>query len=162
MGVRSELGRGSVFHAVLPRKIPRGTGWRLPAHEELRPAAVQKHGTVLVVDDDPSSCKLMAAALGQIGYRAECIIDPQAALLWAENFAPAAVVLDLVMPGLDGYAFLDRLRGRPATRETPVLVWSVKDLDPADAARLKSAQAVVQKGQGTAALLDHLRHLLVR
>src|SRR5439155_16629927 len=108
VGVRSELGRGSTFHAVLPRKTPRGTGWRLPVQEEPRAIAPQR-GTVLVVDDDRSSCRLMEAALGQLGYRAECSTDPQAALLLAETIPLAAVVLDLMMPGLDGYAFLEKL-----------------------------------------------------
>jgi CheY-like chemotaxis protein len=74
------------------------------------------------------------------------------------------VVLDLQMPVLDGFGFLEKLRSSPATRLTPVLVWTVRDLSPDERARLGlSAQAVVQKGRGgAAARLEEFRHFLGR
>jgi CheY-like chemotaxis protein len=72
------------------------------------------------------------------------------------------VVLDLRMPGMSGFEFLDRLRGSPATRLTPVLIWTVKDLSSEEQARLsRSAQAIVRKGHGgIPALLEDLRRFL--
>ena len=75
----------------------------------------------------------------------------------AAREAPAAVILDLSMPGMDGFEFLEHFRGTAAGRNTPVIVWTVKDLTAVDHGRLAAwAQAVVQKG-GTERLLEELR-----
>jgi PAS domain S-box-containing protein len=119
-------------------------------------------GSVMVVDDDESSLKLMSAALTQLGFRAVCMRDGEEALSVTEAAPPVAVVLDLLMPRMDGFQFLDRFRGSPATRLTPVLVWTVKDLSQEEQARLsRSAQAIVRKGSGSIpALLEDLRRFL--
>jgi CheY-like chemotaxis protein len=113
----------------------------------------------MVVDDDPASLRLMGAELKQLGYQVICFEDAAMGLRAAELVPPAAVVLDLLMPGIDGFQFLERLRSVPATHKTPVLVWTTKDLTPEDRARLKrSAQGVVPKGrEGVRALLEDLR-----
>ena len=73
-------------------------------------------------------------------------------------------MLDLLMPGMDGFEFLRRFRGTESGRHTPVIVWTVKDLTAEERHRLQaSAQAVVLKGAGsTAALLEQLSSLLPR
>jgi CheY-like chemotaxis protein len=116
----------------------------------------------MVVDDDESSLKLMAAALQQLGFRAVCQRDGEEALRATGGTPPAAVVLDLLMPGMDGFEFLDRLRSSPATRLTPVLIWTVKDLSTREQERLsRSAQAIVRKGHGgIPSLLEDLRRFL--
>jgi len=125
-------------------------------------ARPEQPGSVLVVDDDPNSLKLMNAALSQLGYRAICLADAEEALRMAERAPPSAVVLDLLMPTLDGFDFLERLRSSPANRTTPVLVWTVKDLDAGERARLQqSANGIIHKGErGIAALLEDLRRFL--
>jgi CheY-like chemotaxis protein len=71
-----------------------------------------------------------------------------------------AVLLDLVMPRMDGMAFLERFRRTPHGRHTPVIVWTVRQLNRKDRAQvLDSVQAIVQKAQGAGALLDELRQL---
>jgi PAS domain S-box-containing protein len=119
-------------------------------------------GAVLVVDDDESSRKLMAAALTQLGYRSVAMQSGEEALRAIAVAPPAAVVLDLLMPGMDGFEFLDRLRDSPATRQTPVLIWTVKDLSAQEGARLhRSVQAIARKGHGgIPALLEDLRRFL--
>jgi CheY-like chemotaxis protein len=63
-------------------------------------------------------------------------------------------VLDLMMPGMDGFEFLHRLRLTPRGRRTPVIVWSSKDLSRPERARLQSsANAIIHKGAGSADLL---------
>jgi len=75
-----------------------------------------------------------------------------------------AVVLDLMMPGVDGFEFLDRFRRLPDGRSTPVIVWTSKDVTADERARLRaSAQAVVLKGRGQGpTLLEELQALLPR
>jgi CheY-like chemotaxis protein len=58
-------------------------------------------------------------------------------------------VLDLLMPNMDGFVFLERLRSSPEHAQTPVMIWTVKDLSTEERARLHdAAQAIVQKGAG--------------
>jgi len=116
---------------------------------------------VLVVDDDAGSLRLMESVLARVGFTAICRPDGISALAVARSERPAAVVLDLMMPGMDGFQFLEELRSAPETRRTPVIVWTVKDLTAEELARLRlSAQSVVTKGGGAAALLEELRALL--
>jgi PAS domain S-box-containing protein len=116
---------------------------------------------ILVVDDDPDALKLAAITLGHAGYRAVCCPDGPSALRVAEEESPGAVVLDLDMPGMNGFQVLDELRSRPTSRNVPVLVWSALDLPAEKRARLLAkAQAVVAKGAGVQALVDRL-HVLV-
>src|SRR5713101_4215982 len=132
----------------------------------LRRAGVvpERHGAVLVVDDDPGCLKLMQATLGRSGYDTICREDAEAALQAAAESRPIAVVLDLIMPRVDGFEFLERFRKMEAGRRTPVIVWTVKDLSAHDHARLReTAHAVVAKGSdGAASLLRELNAFLPR
>jgi DNA-binding response OmpR family regulator len=114
---------------------------------------------ILVVDDDPHALKLAETTLTQLGFQPLCTADAESGLRAAAQERPAAVVLDLLMPEMDGFTFLERLRRTAAGHRTPVIVWTVKDLTADERRRLTaSAQAVVQKGQGgTAALLAQLQ-----
>ena len=118
--------------------------------------------TIMVVDDDVSSLRLMDATLKQWGYRPICKVDAQEALAAVQADPPALVVLDLMMAPMNGFEFLDRLRHTSAGRRIPVIVWTVKDLSEDERRSLRaSAQAVVFRGQdGAAALLDELHRYL--
>jgi signal transduction histidine kinase/DNA-binding response OmpR family regulator len=106
-----------------------------------------KATTILVVDDEAASLKVMAATLTQLGYDARCTSDPVSALRSVHDAPPAAIVLDLIMPKLTGFEFLDQLRDDPHGRNIPVIVWTSKDLTADEISRLAvSAQAVVSKG----------------
>ena len=75
---------------------------------------------------------------------------------------PAVVIVDLLMPGTDGFEFISRLRASPAGRDVPIIVWTVKDIDGDERRRLgASACAIVSKGTGEPhALVEELRRLL--
>jgi PAS domain S-box-containing protein len=116
-------------------------------------------GHVLVVDDDPGSLRLMAASLNQLGYTSVCVERAIEGLRLCEINAPLAVVLDLQMPDMDGFGFLEHFRMLPSCKHTPVIVWTVKDLSRDDYERLRSSvQGVMGKGQsGTASVVEELR-----
>src|SRR5207245_2630421 len=80
------------------------------------------------VDDVPGALKLMQATLGRAGYETLCVQDGEAALRAAAEARPIAVILDLIMPGVDGFEFLERFRKMDAGRRTPVIIWTGKDL----------------------------------
>ncbi|MEO8707297.1 MAG: response regulator, partial [Kofleriaceae bacterium] len=107
---------------------------------------------VLVIDDDPAASKVMQTTLQRLGYFTICESDGEAGLRTARAAQPSAIVLDLVMPVMSGFEFLDQLRGDPAGRQLPVIVWTSKDLSAEECAVLRtSANAVVAKGRDASA-----------
>jgi protein-histidine pros-kinase len=129
-------------------------------------AAVKRTGTVgsssqriLCIDDDPNSLKLAETALLNSGYSPVCKKGPVSALKWLNHERPAAIILDLLMPDMDGFEFMEEVRRRADTNHIPVIVWTVKDLTREERERLQAlVQAVVAKGEtGTAALLAELQ-----
>ena len=105
---------------------------------------------VLVVDDDLESQKLVETALTELGYRPVCMPDGESGLAAATKERPAAVVLDLRMPGRGGLEFLDRFRHTDIGGTTPVIVWTrASYLASQDQSRLaEAAPLVVLKGRG--------------
>ena len=119
-------------------------------------------GGVLVVDDDPSALRLMDATLRQLGLSAITRSTGAAGLEAAATLAPAAIVLDLSMPEMDGLEFLEKLRALPAHARTPVVVWTNKDLTHAEQADLlATAQGVaVKTDNGPHGIVAQLRQLM--
>jgi PAS domain S-box-containing protein len=147
---------GFAVHDILPKPLDRSA--LLDTLERAR-ISPERAGDVLVVDDDSSSLRLMAAALQQLGYRARCVSNGDDGLRVAQAAPPLAVVLDLMMPVMDGFEFLERFRRMPRCRDVPVLIWTLKDLSDDEYARLQSTvQRVVAKGHaGITTLMDELR-----
>jgi CheY-like chemotaxis protein len=113
---------------------------------------------VLVVDDEADARALVRDILTAGGYRVTEAADGREALEAIARERPALVVLDLMMPELDGFEVLEHLGADPALRELPVVVLTALALGPADEARLKAgAQLVLAKGAtSTEDLLAHL------
>jgi adenylate cyclase len=81
-------------------------------------------GHVLVVDDDPLNRRLLTTSLERDGHRTTSADDGLVALEAIREDEPDVVLLDLVMPGLDGIAVLDRMKADPDLRHVPVIVIS--------------------------------------
>ena len=90
---------------------------------------------VLIVDDDPDHCDLLARTLHRIGLQTACAHNGWEALIELDNTSVDLVVLDLMMPGMDGGTFLNILRNDKRRKHLPVLVVSAVRSDQA-AARL--------------------------
>jgi PAS domain S-box-containing protein len=102
---------------------------------------------VVVVDDDLGSLKLMEATLNKLGYDAHCFTEGTKALRASEEKPPLAVIVDLMMPEMDGFMFIERFRAKPENRLVPVMVWTVKDLSTAERRiLLDKVQIVIAKG----------------
>ncbi|MFB3879791.1 MAG: PleD family two-component system response regulator [Armatimonadota bacterium] len=84
---------------------------------------------VLVVDDDIPTVQLIRAALGQEGYEVSAAHDGASALLAIAKERPDLVLLDVVMPVMDGFHTLSALRADPKTQELPVLMLTARDDD---------------------------------
>jgi PAS domain S-box-containing protein len=149
VGVRSEPGKGSTFWAVLPRTTTGGEAASTPRASTPEEARGERAGAVVVVDDDPAALRLMEATLRPLGHSPRCYVDPDAAVVAIERASPAVVVLDMIMPGVDCFELLDRLRAMPSMKGVPVVIWTIKDLSEAERRRLLvSAQRIVPKGHG--------------
>ena len=118
--LESEVGVGSTFGFAIPvqRRAAEGA-------ESETPGSAQP--TVLLADDDRASLDLMSAYLEGSGLRLERATDGVEALRLARQLRPAALVLDIRMPRLDGWQVLDRLRVDRDTAGIPIVVASVVD-----------------------------------
>jgi CheY-like chemotaxis protein len=100
--------------------------------EELPPAAGTDGGrqskgiVVLLVDDEDDLRRVMRDLLEREGYTVQEARDGVQALDQVDRHAPDIIVLDLNLPGLDGYSVLSQLRSRNATRNIPVIVLTAK------------------------------------
>ncbi|HET6561897.1 MAG TPA: GAF domain-containing protein [Marmoricola sp.] len=118
MWLRSEVGVGSTFGVVLPQGAPGG-------------AEPDKTGEgladVVVIEDDRPSLDLLAAYLSGSAVRVTTARDGQSGLDAVRRVRPAAVLLDIKLPGIDGWAVLRALKSDPTLREIPVVIISVLD-----------------------------------
>ncbi len=80
---------------------------------------------LLVVDDEPNIRELLSASLRFAGFEVETAADGQQALALAETYRPDLLVLDVMMPGLDGFGVVRRMR--QAGRRTPVVFLTARD-----------------------------------
>jgi signal transduction histidine kinase/CheY-like chemotaxis protein len=132
--------------------------------------AVERHlpgradGPVLVVDDDPATRDLLRKILERNGREVVEAVDGREALERVDSARPALVLLDLMMPVMDGFSFVAALRRRPdgAGAEIPVVVLTAKELTHADHRFLAGqVQAVMEKGSySQEELLHEIRRAL--
>ncbi|MDX1415704.1 MAG: GAF domain-containing protein, partial [Candidatus Promineifilaceae bacterium] len=117
---------------------------------------------LLVVDDDPDVHEMIAQLLEDMPYVIETAVDGLDALEKIADDKPDAVLLDLMMPRLDGFGLLSRLRKDPETVGIPVVVLTSKNLTEAETAVLQAnTQQVIQKeGLVGDSLLSELRWIM--
>src|SRR6185503_1192080 len=90
--------------------------------------AAGRNFRVLVVDDDPDMRAILERLIHAEGMRAETVADGEAALARALAAPPDLILLDVLLPGLDGFALCERLKAEPATAMVPiVLVTALED-----------------------------------
>ena len=114
-------------------------------------------GDVLVVDDDADARTRIRKALERDGWRVREAEDGRAGL---DQLAtrPGIVLLDLTMPVMDGFAFLEAMRARPECADIPVVVLTALDLTSEDRRRLRGASQILHKGYvSVQALAERLR-----
>lgn len=85
---------------------------------------------VLAVDDDRDTVKLLTTMIERAGYAAETAYDGQEAIDKINTFKPDLIILDIMMPGLDGFQVVSLLREKNWTNRIPVLVLTAKELNP--------------------------------
>ncbi|MDP6633270.1 MAG: response regulator [Phycisphaerae bacterium] len=154
--VSSEPGEGSTFTLKLPVRIPTPfVDPRAAARELLTQPMAQRSSVkpgqtprVLVVEDNEVAALQIRTALGESGYDITVAGDGAEALDLIAESIPDGIVLDLMMPNIDGFAVLEEIRSTPETAMLPVLILTAKELTSEDRARLtqNNIQQLIQKG----------------
>jgi CheY-like chemotaxis protein len=109
---------------------------------------LRRDGPVLVVEDDATTRDMIRHTIEKMGLPMGEAVNGRSALAWlADNPAPALILLDLMMPEMDGFEFLDAFTSRVEWRDIPVIVITAKELTRSERERLlREAQKVIVKG----------------
>ena len=164
ISVESTPGKGSTFTLHLPVNTSQAPE---PAQVSSRPEEKKKKSPVqtatdpcyplppvnntkrlLVVEDNESAVIQIKMILENAGYHVDIATSGQQALNYIAGTIPDGIVLDLMMPGMDGFEVLEKMRSTRATAGIPVLILTARDLTPEDLNKLTSnnVQQLVQKG----------------
>lgn len=79
---------------------------------------------ILIIEDDEFLAKMMARMLEEAGLRCQMAGNGKEGLRKAQADVPRLIILDVILPDLDGFAILSQLKGKPATRHVPVIIIS--------------------------------------
>jgi DNA-binding response OmpR family regulator len=104
--------------------------------------------SVVVVDDDPLALKLVRSTLEPLGWEVHTCTGGQQAADVVRAVAPSVVVMDLLMPQVDGFAVIDELRPERDSEGPPIVVLTAKSLTPHDRSRLEGRIAFVAEKAG--------------
>jgi CheY-like chemotaxis protein len=139
-----------------------------PIEWERLMAVLEKHrprlngSRVLVVEDDPDSREMFRRAAEGHGWTVVEAENGRVGLQRISDAVPGVILLDLLMPEMDGFSFIEELRRRPDCRHVPVIVVTAKDLTDEDRRRLHGhvVQILKKGGYSTQKLLDEINRLL--
>jgi two-component system cell cycle response regulator DivK len=119
--------------------------------------------SVLVVEDNALNLKLVRAVLEHAGFRVRAAVTAEDALAQALADPPDLVLMDLQLPGMDGYAGLQALRAAPATRAIPVLAVTALAMRPdREKAQLAGFDGYIEKPISVRDLPEQVRAALRR
>ncbi|MDY6950759.1 MAG: response regulator, partial [Thermodesulfobacteriota bacterium] len=152
--LRSLEGQGSTFILYLPETLQTDTaedakgeffGRKSAEKEEEKPLVTEykpkrlegirddrrnitaNDKSVLVVEDDPNFAKILFDLAQEEGFKCVVAEDGERALYFADHYKPSAIILDIGLPGMDGWDVMERLKGDLATRHIPVHFISASD-----------------------------------
>lgn len=128
IGLDSQVGKGSVFRFWLPRDLSSAADSTLRASAGTmllqQPSRKLGHGRVVVVDDEPSQLSLARRWLEREGYEVQLVGKPLATIEVVRKAQPRFVLLDVMMPEVNGLSILSQLKRDERTSQIPVIVSS--------------------------------------
>jgi signal transduction histidine kinase/CheY-like chemotaxis protein len=157
-----ELGRALGAHDYFVKPVDSKALLSRLDHYTFTTRVRENRVTVLAVDDEPSNVDRLAALLEPVGFSVLKAYGGATAIEMARAQLPDLILLDLMMPDLNGFDVVSELKSDSETSEIPILIVTAKDLDARDK-RLLNGQvaAVLQKGSTAGVeLLAWLRQLL--
>jgi signal transduction histidine kinase/DNA-binding response OmpR family regulator len=169
--VKSEYGKGTIFTVRLPADAGRKQeeAPKSGKARESRPLAASANGkgTILVIDDETNARDLLSRMLSKEGFSVVSASGGEEGLRLARELRPRAITLDALMPGMDGWTVLAKLKADRELQEIPVIMISIEDrremgfalgaseylTKPIDAERLVSVLEKHRDGQSTGPVL---------
>ncbi|MEJ1996455.1 MAG: response regulator [Limibacillus sp.] len=129
--VKSEFGKGSTFNLIIPRRaIVAAEADEDTSLKEKAPVSEQassRNRRVLVVDDDSTARELLRVMLAKEGYDVVTAVDGREGLELAKRLNPSVITLDIIMPEVDGWDFLQQIKSDTATSAIPVIMVTMLD-----------------------------------
>ena len=125
--VRSKVGEGSVFTLRLPIQAVPEQAATPERGAPAKPPVDRSRPLVLVIEDDAGAAELLTRQLQAGGFRTEVARTGTEAVAKARALRPAAITLDILLPELDGWEVITRLKREEETSDIPVVVVSVVD-----------------------------------
>ena len=125
ISVTSASGEGSTFTVRLPASLEQP----VPTADSaaVMPVVAADAPCVLVIDDDANARSLLRRSLAKAGYRVEEAVDGRSGLERARMVRPDVITLDVMMPGMDGWAVLAEIKADPMLAGTPVIMATILD-----------------------------------
>ena len=129
--LESTPGEGSIFTFTLPMtgegQRPARTAEQETTVAERVEQAASTSPLVLVIEDDPKAVDLLRIYLSEAGYAVETAKDGEEGLDKAKRLSPNAVILDVLLPKVDGWDFLSQMKADATTKDIPVIIVSIVD-----------------------------------
>jgi len=146
--LHSDVGHGSTFTILLPLQGPSGAAATYaPATATATPSArpamtsallpetieddrveiTASDTAILIIEDDPVFARILADMVRRKGYRVLAAADGESGLQLATRYRPTGILLDVMLPGMDGWTVIERLKENAATRHVPVHFISAVD-----------------------------------
>ena len=126
VSVASEFGKGTTFTIRLPVAVTDRPA-ELPAQGAREREAAETAGSVLVIDDDPMVGDLLRRFLGKEGFQVVTAASGDEGLRLAAEVHPDVITLDAIMPGMDGWMVLSRLKADRDLQSIPVIMLTIVD-----------------------------------
>jgi PAS domain S-box-containing protein len=123
--VESEIGKGSTFTIRLPAEVAGPATTPEPGAEPTSAPLLHRGPTLLVIDDEETSRELMQRFLATEGFQIVTASSGADGLRLAKELRPDAITLDVLMPGMDGWAVLSALKGDPELADIPVIMLTI-------------------------------------
>jgi len=95
-------------------------------------------GKVLIIDDEKLLVKSTCMALSQFGFELKGVLSGEEGLTAAAEFAPDIILLDIMMPGMDGWQVLEKLKQNPRTQDIPVFIFTAREYSNGKAMAVKN------------------------
>jgi signal transduction histidine kinase len=135
--VESRAGEGSTFSMRLPAEVSLASGGSTsqkfasaatsPSRRRRRRELTAPKGTILVIDDDPAVQELVDWNLNRQGFQVRGCPDGESGIELARKVEPTAILLDVKLPGIDGWEVLRRIKADEELESIPVIVVSILD-----------------------------------
>ena len=123
--LESEAGKGSTFTVRIPTEVVEPSTEPEPAEESGAEVLPEEANRVLVIDDDPTMHDLVNRFLSKEGFQLESASNGADGLRLAREIRPAAIILDVLMPGMDGWAVLAALKADSELSDIPVIMLTI-------------------------------------